>query len=183
MVPSFTTSDKIAWQFQTFTGQRGQDRSADSDNPAVFGQAWGNLEGGYYEVDHSEEANYIHGRGLGREDGRFTGDAEDETRQGRSVWNYREAYANAAAGGGGESNASTLAEAEAKLEKLRPRWRAGGRLLDTSQERYGIDWDFGDLVTLDVRGNQFDAMVSAVGFSVDENGQEIPDIVIDVEGV
>ena len=65
MVESFTSAGKIAWTFRTYTGTRGADHTSDSDNPLHFGAAWGNLSGGYYEVDHTEERKYGFGRGQG----------------------------------------------------------------------------------------------------------------------
>jgi len=182
MVPSFTSAGKIAWQFVTATTQRGYDRTQDSDNPVFFGRQWGNLEGGYWERDHESEYNYVYGRGQGFRDARYTGNAYDATRYGASIWNRREAYCNASAGGEGASDASTLADAKAKLEKGRPAWRVGGQLLDTPQARYDIDFSFGDLVTVEIRGKQIDAEISAVTFSVDGSGQESQEFRFEMEG-
>jgi hypothetical protein len=47
-----------------------------------------------------------------------------------------------------------------------------GRLLDTGQFRYDVDWTFGDLVSLDVRGQQYDVSVDTVEAAVDETVNE-----------
>lgn len=182
MVPSFTSTGKIAWTFRTFTGQRGADHTSDSSNPLHFGAAWGNLSGGYYEIDHSSEWNYVYGRGQGTKDTRYTGNAYDATRYGASIWNRREEYCNAAAGGEGASDAATLADAEARLEQGRPKWRAGGAILDTPQARYDVDFGFGDTISVDIRGKQVDAEISAVAFSVDDSGRESAEFRFEVEG-
>jgi hypothetical protein len=182
MLPSFTSAGLIAWQLATFTGQRGADHGADSDNPVYFGRDWGNLEGGYYGVDHTEEVNYMYGRGQGSRGERIEGDASDTTRSGASIWNRREGYCNASIGGGGVTVASVTADAQADLERRRPKWTAGGRLLDTPQARYDVHWTFGDTVIIEVRGKQVNADVNIVGFAVEENGQELPDIRVEVEG-
>ena len=182
MIPQFASTGKIGWQFQTFTTRRGNDHSSTSDNPVFFGRQWGNLEGGYLEYDHTDELNYIYGRGQGVEDARYEGDASDATRYGASIWNRREGYCNASAGGEGASDAATQAQAEAKLEKNRPQWRAGGTLLDTKQARYDVDYSFGDTVVLEVRGRQLDVDIDAVGFTLDYDGRETPDIRVEVSG-
>ena len=182
MVESFTSAGKIAWTFRTYTGTRGADHTSDSDNPLHFGAAWGNLSGGYYEVDHTDERNYIYGRGQGERSTRYEGDASDTARIGASIWNRREEYCNAAAGGEGASDASTLADAKARLEQGRPKWRAGGALLDTPQARYGVDFDWGDRVSVDIRRKQVDAEITADAFSVDGSGNESAEFRFEVEG-
>ena len=187
MVPSFTSAGLIAWTFQTFTTLRGKDRTQDSDNPLFFGRTWGNLEGGYYEIDHTDEYNYVYGRGQGFGAARYGSggtacDAPDTGRMGASIWNRREEYCNASAGGEGGSEAATLADAKARLEQGRPAWRAGGTLLDTPQARYGVDFDFGDQVTVELRHKQVDSEISAVSFAVDGSGQERAEFRFEVEG-
>lgn len=181
MVPVYTSAGILSWQFQTFVNQRGADRGTTSDNPAYFGRAWGNLNSCYYEIDRTDELNYVYGRGQGEGGARLVGDASDSTRYGASIWNRREGYCNAAAGGGGDSADTTSSAAEARLERYRPVLSAGGELLDTPQSRYGVDWDFGDTVVMDIRGKQFDADVIAVGFSMDENGYQTTDFRAEVE--
>ncbi len=179
--PRFTSSGLINYELRTYVGVRGMNHSQDSVSPVYFGNRWGNLEDGYYELDHVEELNYIYGRGQGLADNRYSGDASSTARINASIWNRREGYANASAGGGGESNASTQAEAQNKLAANRPKWRAGGSLLDTTQARYDIDWGFGDKIVMEISGRQVSADVNAVSFSVDEMGLESPDFRIEVE--
>ena len=56
-----------------------------------------------------------------------------------------------------------------------------GNLLDTQQFRYGVDWQFGDRITAQYGGEEFDAMIDAVVFTVDENGQETLEARAEVE--
>lgn len=183
--PSFS-GEQIAWKFSTYTTRRGADHGADSDDPVYFGLQWGNLSGGYYGVDHSEEVNYVYGLGVGNEGQRIgidgSTDASDTTRSGKSIWNLREDYANASIGGGGKTASAVQSEANALMERSRPRWTAGGRLLDTRQARYDVHWTFGDTVVIEVRRRQVNADINVVGFSVGENGQEDTDIRVEVEG-
>jgi len=180
--PTFTSAGLIGYNFVTKTGQPGLDRTWSSSHPAFFGRLWGNLESGYIEYDHSDEINYMYGRGRGTTDSRYEGDAEDTTRQGSSIWNRREGYANASAGGGGMSDAITQAYAQSRLEQARPVWRAGGVLLDTSQARYDIDWTFGDKVVFEHRDGWLDVIVDAVAFAVDGGGAESADFSVEAEG-
>jgi hypothetical protein len=72
--------------------------------------------------------------------------------------------------------------ADTLLRDGRARMRFRGTLLDTNQTRYGVDWYFGDKVTVTYRGYQFSAIIKAVEISVDANGKERVGASVEVEG-
>jgi len=176
-VPVLQSDDTNGFDFRTFTGQPGRDRTYDSGSPVIFGREYGNLEMGSLEYDWSEEENYIYAGGQGTEADRNIQEVSDTARVGASPWNRCEGFADARMS---ETDDAVVAQGRAALEEGRPRKTFDGILLDTPQARYGKDWEFGDLVTATYGGEQFDGVVSFVQVSVDENGQERVEARLDI---
>ena len=177
-VPSFGSDGLLDLTFTTYTGQIGMDRTADSDNPLYFGKEWGNLSQASYVEDHTDEVNYVYAGGQGIQDKRDVQEVSDTDRIGLSIWNRREGFAYAT---DMTTPAAVLSRGNAYLEQYRPLRSFSGNLLDTQQSRYGIDWQFGDRVTAQYGGQEFDCMVDAVVFTVDELGQETLEARAEVE--
>jgi hypothetical protein len=165
IVPTTPTT----FEFQTFVNQRGIDHSMTGASPVVVGVDFGTLEAPSYEVDYSQEENYIYGGGKGEGDARGMVEVWDAGRIGASPWNRCEGFADARSAG---SDNSIRAAADAALQAGRPKRKFGGTLVDTPGCRYGIEWGFGDKVTATYLGQQFTAMITAVTVSVDGNGKE-----------
>ena len=168
------TSTTIPYLFQTYTTQRGRDLTS----KVFFGKDYGNLSEAFYFTDHSDEENYIYGLGQGVESDRNVQTASDTTRIASSIYNRCEGTAQANTQ---SEDAGVTAAAKAKLAKARPLKRFGGRLLDTGDYRYGVDWGFGDRVTAEYAGMQFDCEITAVSISVDGDGQETFDCRVEVD--
>jgi hypothetical protein len=173
--------DRVQLQFQTWTGQPGQDRTwPDGSNPVIFGEAWGNLEEAALEFDYREEVNYVYAGGQGEEDARDTAEVSDADLINASSWGRREAFRDARHVELGNS-AELTDEANAMLAEGRPRLRFTGKLVDTEQARYGLDWFLGDKVTAEHAGMQFDGIVRAVRVRLDEDGEEDVEAWIEAE--
>ena len=177
-LPSFGSDGLLDLKFITRTDQPRQDRTWDSKTPVYFGKLWGNLSDAYYYEDRIDEVNtvYAGGRGLGA--ARDVQEIEDTERSQVSIWNRREGFAYAT---DQAATAGVTSRGKAYLEEHRPVKRFGGRLLDAGEFRYGIDWNWGDKVTCEYHGMQFDAIVKAVTIHVNENGQEEMDCTVEVE--
>ncbi len=165
IVPTSPTT----FEFQTFVNQRGMDRSMTSANPVVVGAEFGTLETPSYEINYSQEENYIYGGGKGEGSERLVRQVSDTLRVGASPWNRCEGFADAR---NAETTAAIDAAANAALQAGRPKRKFAGNLIDTPGCRYGIEWGFGDKVTATYLGRQFTAIVKAVTVSVDGNGKE-----------
>jgi hypothetical protein len=168
------TSTAIPYLFKTYTSQRGQDLT----DTVFFGKEYGNLSGAYFFTDHSDEENYIYGLGQQTKEARNVQTASSTTRIAASIYNLCEGTAQANTQ---SEDAGVTAAANAKLAKARPVKRFGGQLLDTGDYRYGVDWGFGDRVTAEYAGQQFDCEITAVSISVDGNGQETFDCRVEVD--
>lgn len=179
VVPKVISSSEIGFEFQTFTDQRGQDRTYDSNNPVVFSKEWGNLADPMLRYDYTKEANYIYGGGQGEGSDRVIEEVSDDARVGASVWNRREKFADAR---NESSTDGVVNKAEEVLQENRPLKRFTGKLLDTPQARYGVDWFFGDKVEISYRGIQFQGIAKALKIKLDKEGNEIFYVKVEVLG-
>jgi len=170
LVPYLVSNSQIGFRFMTTTGQLGIDHTASSGSPAFFGKMWGNLNKGRLRVDYWDEATVVYAGGQGEGSSREIVELEDTNRSKASIWNRREIFADAR---NESTTAGVTAKARAVLEENKPRKTLGGDLLDTPQTRYGRDWHFGDKVTIDHRGQQYDARVTSVRVGLDSNKAEI----------
>ena len=171
VVEADISSVPVTYQFRTYAGQLGQDLTI-ATRRIVFDQGRGNFGGPFYEIDRSDEVNYVYGGGQALKADRNIQQVYDAGRYGSSQWNRCEGFADAR---DQETDAGVIAAAREELVEGRPMRRAGGRLKDTEGTRFGIDWDFGDKVTARYRGREFAGIVSAVTIGKQSNGDDIFD--------
>ena len=176
VVPIVISSSVIGFEFRTYTDQRGQDRTYDSNNPVVFSKEWGNLSNPLLRYDYNKEANYIYGGGQGEGTDRVISEQSDASRIGSSVWNRREMFTDAR----NETTAAGVAnKAKEILRENVPLVRFTGILLDTPQARYGVDWFFGDRVEISYRNIQFQGIAKALMITMDREGNEILEVKVE----
>src|SRR5574341_305456 len=165
IVPNVVSSGSITFQFQTFTGQPGQDVS----DRVTFDQATGNMKEPSLEYDYTEEENYIYAAGQEEGAARNVQQVYDATRYGQSIWGRCEGFADA-------RNQSTdngvIAAGNDKLNEGRPRIRFTAQPVDTAGTRFGIHWDFGYKVGARYLNRQFNSIIRATTISVDADGHE-----------
>jgi hypothetical protein len=182
LVPTVTNTGTggLAFVLQTFTDQRGADRTADSDAPVYVGTAWGNLQNGSLEYDYSDEINYAYVLGQGEEASRETAEVSDSGRMGMSIWNRCEGAKDARNVQLGQA-AQLTGDGNTFLEENRPVFRFGGDVVETPAFRYGRDWFHGDRVTAEYGGKQMDAMIRTVTVGRGSDGQETITARLEVE--
>lgn len=167
--------------FRTYINQIGQDRRSPGGNdPITFSLRDGNIEIPDLEEDFDDEENYVFGGGQGEAAARNIQTAFDLARINRSIWGRREAFRDARHE---STDAGVTAEAEARLSEGRPKRRFFTSLLSVQGSRYGLDWDFGDRVTVVYAEQQFDGLVWSVKGSVDDEGLETIEGRLEVEDV
>jgi len=158
------------FDFQTWTGVRGMDRSILSGiAPVVFSLEAGNLANPSLRFDYTEEINYVWGGGQGEGPGRDMDPENDQVREHLTIWNKREAFQDAREEA---THAGVGHKAFLRMQAGLPKVIFSGELLDTPQSRFGVDWDYGDKVTVRYRGMEFSGRVNSFAISVDENGTE-----------
>lgn len=160
---------ETAFEFRTYTGQPGHDRTSDAAGGLTFGLEFGNLSDPALDYDAEAEVNFAYGLGQGEGSDRNVQTGEDTTRSGASLFARREAAAQSS----NESTDAGVADAaDATVNAGRPQLLFTATLLSVPGSVYGLDWGFGDRVTVSFDGLQFDALVRAVNVNVDRNGQE-----------
>lgn len=172
MVPT----SESTFEFRTKTGQWGQDRRSSQANGLTFGPDYGNMGQAELIEDATDEVNYAFGLGQGEGSAREIQTSTDTTRTGYSLWAVREGKVDAR---GEATAAAVLDAADAFLVKWRPYQLFTAELLSVPGYVYGKDWNFGDRVTIAFDGRQTDALIRAVTVSVDDQGFERVDPVVE----
>lgn len=170
---------RLSFEFQTFTGQPGADRTHDSDSPVIFGPAFENVEDMELVYDYRAEENavYVAGQGVGEE--RTVVEVEDEGAQGASVWNRVEGFVdardveNVTMDVDVGANPVLEARGRQRIDETKPRVVVRGRIRSTDYALYGRDWFEGDRVTVNALGVQFDAIVRAVNVQMRGGAERI----------
>lgn len=168
---SITVSSGIGFQFQTFAGLYGQDRTLGP----VFSPENENLEEPNYSKDHLDEKNAVIVKGFGRGDSRLSDWVYDDGRINQSRWNRCEVFRD----GSQEPDQDKLADIGASdLWKGEPVEEVSAVILNspggpqTPRSLYGLDWDLGDLLPIEYAEQRLDVEVSIVYVAMDENGKE-----------
>ena len=164
---------KVNYRFRTFTGQIGTDRT-DKTAPgrfSIFSTYNGNLANEYYEESAQNERNYIYVLGLEEGQNRDLEEVTDATRVNASVFNRMEGFVDASDVDPDNETAEMQDRGNAELARRRPKILAGGDILSTMDNRYGLDWFHGDKVTIDVFDTQFDGVIRLTKFDL-KGGKE-----------
>lgn len=152
-------SGVFALELQTFVNYRGLDHRAESLDPVLIGVDYGNLDEAEIDEDWTEEESYVRVGGKGEGVARVYASGSDATRLGESPFNRREAFLNFS----NVADPATLAdEVDAGLRAGVPRPTYRGRIVETNQARFDLEWGYGDYLTAQVLGRSFDARVDAM---------------------
>lgn len=160
-----------AWDLRTYSGQRGMDRRVPGSNFGfLLGTAYGNVNNVEYVTDWSETTTAAYGLGTGLGARRNVQIALDAPRIAESPYGRREAFIDA-------SNASTVNQvlrvARAAVRAGRPRQSFRAQITETPASRFGIDWNWGDYVTVTALGVTVDARIDAVAVKVEQGSETI----------
>ena len=154
--------------FRTWSPLRGINRTVSGGvAPVVFSREMGNLANPSLRFDYTEEENLVYGLGPGTGTTRMVDPENDVPRATVSIWNLREGVAPATE----EDTLIGIAwRSYNRMQAQRPQVILTGDLLDTPMTRFGVDWDFGDEVTVRYRGMEFDGQVDGFTVSVSPDG-------------
>lgn len=158
------------FEFRTWSPLRGVDRTIGTQvAPLIFSKEAGNLASPVLRFDYAEEQNIIYGLGTGDGTSRMVDPENDVPRENLSIWNLREGIVPATE----ETTILGVAiRAFNRMQERRPRVFFQGNLLDTPQTRFGVDWGYGDVVTIRYRGMEFDGRVDKFFIHVDSESGE-----------
>lgn len=150
---------------QTYVTRRGVDRRIGSNNALPVGPAYGNVATFVRNIDHGEEATVVYAAGQGEGADREVQTASRPDLINGLPFGRIEALRDARQIDFGNT-AALLDEAETRLRQLRPRIQYDARMADTSAARYGRDYRFGDLLTVEYRDQTVDMRVDGVSIRV-----------------
>jgi len=158
--------------FQTYFGQRGANRCFPDagDNAVLIGGDTGNLEDALLVYDYTNEATVIYVGGQGEGNQRRMVAFGDNARIAASSFGRIEKFIDAR---GSDTIDQLILQANEELNNAAPKVTFTGKIIDKANSRYGIDWFWGDLVSVSHYGLSFPALVKAVSVSYDDNGESI----------
>ncbi len=158
-------------EFRTYISQRGVDRRFPGGvTPLMFGSDFGNIAGCELDEAWEDEVTYAKTGGQGEGAGRLTGEAVDATRAALSPFARREVFVSATS----YNQSSGLdAEAQARVRSGRPRRIISGKIASVRGSLYGLDWSWGDFITVQALGVQIDCRIDAVTVEVRDGRERI----------
>jgi hypothetical protein len=162
-------------EFQTFINARGVDRRFPGGiTPLLLGSEFGNLAETELRIEYGEEITSAKAGGQGDGAGRLTASYTDSARVAVSPLRYREVFKDATTY---SSTTGLSSEAQSVVRAGRPRLILSGKIQQTQDTQYGIDWGWGDYVTIQEFGFILDARVDAVSVKVTGDGEQIDAVV------
>lgn len=167
-------AERGAFRLRTYTGQRGVDRSATSNQTLILSAISGAFNAIELEEDWTDIATYVLAGGAGKKDERIVTAAWDTTLINESPYGKIEYFQSA---GGSDDPAVVTDEANRALRERRPRFLFTSSVKDTEFATFMEEYDWGDRVVgeyarPDPYGNgftdirQFDCRVDPVRISV-----------------
>lgn len=167
-----------AFEFRTYTGQRGQDHSRTSGDPRFVGKQYGNLSEAKFGTYHADERNWVCVAGQGEGDKRVLVFRENIARRDASKWNRREFFVDSRS----ETDTAILeSDGDAALDEYKPKQVLTGTIHDTPGMQYNIHYQFGDVLSVEAFGYFVDCHVKSVRVKVDQDGGEQLDIKLEGE--
>lgn len=158
------------WEFRTYIGQRGVNRSSGSIIPLLLAPQMGTLINGQVTDDYADEVNDVYSAGDGTEATRVVEEVDDPARVALSPINRREGLRDCR---NSVSVADLQDEARAGLYEGRARRIFTGEISQSQAVRYGIDWFWGDMAAAQFMGMTFDCLISTVQVDVGKGGEKI----------
>ena len=137
----------------------------------MFSPERGGVVSGERAFDYADEVNRIYAGGQGQGTLRQIVQVDDTTREGVSGLNLREDFKDARMT---STTAGLTAEANTFLRAGRP-LRTFNVKLDPYAPGcvYGVNWKWGDAISVVFEGETFDAMVDSVSVDVQDKGETI----------
>lgn len=162
-----------AFEFRTYTGQRGQNHGRASGDPRLVGRQYGNLSEASFGTYHADERNAVLVAGQGEDAARTLVTRTNTARMSASKWNRREYFKDSR---DNSTTAALEADGDAALDEFRPRQVLTGKLHDTPGMQYNIHYQFGDVLSAEAFGYHVDCHVGSVRVKVDQDSGEQIDV-------
>ncbi len=158
-------------EFQTFVVQRGADRRFSSGSGLLFTSKRGNLENALLTVDAIEEITFAQALGASRPlflTDRYTGIYHATTRSAQSPFGRIEAIVDSNTA---PNDATLTNDAQSMVQSGLPVIGAVGDIVETDQCVRGIHFDYGDFVTVEIQGVQYDMRLNILEVNIAASGE------------
>lgn len=165
------TESTLEWRM--FAGQRGVDRRFSTGNGLLFTSVRGNLENAVLTVDAIEEVTFTEAGGAQRDvvesplSGLSNRTAIDTTRMAESPFGRIEQFVDS---GSATDLTMIKADADSALRAGRPIITAVADIVETDQCIRGVHFDYGDYLTVEIRGIQYDMRLNLMEVTVTASG-------------
>lgn len=148
-------------QFNTYQGQRGTDHR--TNNPIILDPYAGNLASTALTFDYTEEATFVYAAGQGTDSSRTVATAQNDTRLAVSPLSRREYFQDARQA---TNLTQTQDAADSALRDNRGLVTYDSKIIETASNRYGIEYQFGDILPCQLLNILTDCMLTKVHVSV-----------------
>lgn len=146
-------------ELRTYVNQRGIDHGRTSTNPVTVNRLNKALEDPILDFDHVDEVSYVYAGGQSAGDIRPIYALGDNALIGQSPFNRREQFVDAS----NTADADQMeTEGRTALKTGRPKTILTGRVVDTDNLRYGLQYGFGDIVVAEDMGYSFNAHLNSI---------------------
>ena len=154
----------------TYAGFRGVDRTAGTSNFLPVPLTSGAIAESSLDEDWTDEETFIYALGKGEEDERAVGTAQNTAAEGASPYGRIEGSYQA---NNTDDTAVLNNAAQGELYARRGRVRYEARGQDAPGFIYGLHYRWGDLLTINDYGQQFNVRVDPVRVSFGRNGEQL----------
>ena len=169
MVADIVAPSETTLELRSYATVRGVDHTASSADPVILSEASGSLANVRLLVDRSEEVTFAIAGGAGQQGERTIATSSDATRMAESPFNRIEQFGDYS----NISDSGALQDvADAMVRNGRPRIEFTADVVETDGATRGIDYDYGDMVTAEFRGVQYDCRIDVVEVAVG-GGQQV----------
>lgn len=164
LVAEIVAPTESTLELRTYVDIRGTDRRSSTGNGLIFTSDRGNFANAILTVDAINEVTAAVCGGPGRDSGFQIRGSIDAARMGESPLNRIEVFVDEQ-----EADIAAIqANADAAVRNGRPIITATGDLTDTDTCQRGVHYTFGDLVTVEVRGIQYDMRVDLLDVTLSQ---------------
>lgn len=172
-----TATSTFSAEFRTYVGQRGADRRVTTTNqPLLLGPDFGSMQKVVLDYNGENRITRAIVAGQGVADVRAKARATNTTKAGQSPWGLIEYIEDSR---NPDENANFIQnEASGLLKNKQPRLLVQGEFVPTPALLYDVNFGFGDFVPFQVRGQTFDARLSAVSGEYTRDAGETISIVL-----
>jgi len=177
----FDVNGGSALNFDVFSGCLGVDRTLGVHaKPVIFRAVPSEMAGTRVYIEYGEEANVAYVGGYGNGADRLVVDVYGTDYNSADPMGRREIFVDAR---DYDADSVLILEGQAALAKRKARWKLEGDIVDAGRNRYGVDFWYGDKVTVEAINRVFDCHVNSIAVSVDRtSGIETEEVTIRLQG-